>query len=116
MWGKQAGPSNKKAGQPAQLGIVETMSSAPIKNDDGAGLVAVTNHRLEVLILEIKGGKTKVQFVDIAKSEDGIEDLAWSPCGRWLAYVKWLSLATSVIMVCDTQSSQLISRPVNHTL
>ena len=60
---------------------------------------AITNHRRELLILGLAKGKLTV--VDSCAHEEGIQDLAWSPCGRWLAYSIATSASTSVIKVCD---------------
>jgi len=60
------------------LGRVVTMAASPT-----AAQVAVTNHRLELLLVDINAGTLK--HLDSAAYRR-IEQVAWSPDGAWLAY------------------------------
>ena len=122
LWGKHVPPKQKrggagrteraKSGDVANLGIVNEMVAA----DGDEPRVALTNHRLELLIIDPRksGAKWQCQVADTAPHESGIIDLGWSPCGRWLAYTKGTSHATSVICICDTDASSLPCREVTN--
>eukprot|EP00959_Pyramimonas_sp_CCMP1952_P212845 4453955-Pyramimonas_sp.AAC.1 len=47
-------------------------------------MVAVVNERSELLMVDSMTGAVRV--ADFSSQEDGISSLAWSPCGKWLAY------------------------------
>ena len=49
-----------------------------------APLLAVVNHRDELLILDVETGALRI--CDLTEHFPGISDLSWSPCGSWLAY------------------------------
>ena len=49
-----------------------------------APLLAVVNHRDELLVLDAETGDLCV--CDLTEHAPGISDLSWSPCGSWLAY------------------------------
>jgi hypothetical protein len=86
-----------KSGDTANLGIVQTLMASPEAGEDGVEpKVAMTNHRLELLVMSPRrsGGRWQVQVVDTAVHESGITGVCWSPCGRWLAYSKATSEAT----------------------
>lgn len=72
--------------------------------------VALTNHRQELLLVDLKG--RTVETVDRSKA-DRIDGMAWSPDGRYLAYSFATSEVTSHIKVLDTTSGKVreITRP-----
>jgi len=47
-------------------------------------LVAVVNTRGELLLVDT--ATSAVRVVDFSDQEDGVADVAWSPCGCWVAY------------------------------
>ena len=49
-----------------------------------APLLAIVNHRDELLVLDAETGY--LRLCDRTEHAQGIADLAWSPCGSWLAY------------------------------
>ncbi|HET6214896.1 MAG TPA: S41 family peptidase [Micromonosporaceae bacterium] len=62
--------------------------------------VAVANHRNELLLVDLRTDEVSVSRLD--HSEFGrIEDLAWSPDGRWIAYAYEASAQTSVIKLVE---------------
>ena len=66
---------------PWDVGRAIAMRAAP-----SGTLVAVGNHRNEVIVGDVASGEVTV----IDKSEHGrTEDVAWSPDGKWLAYTFW---------------------------
>lgn len=60
------------------LGRVAAMQPSPTANR-----VAISNHRHELLIVDVESGKLTV--VDRSQYEN-MQGIAWSPDGRWLAY------------------------------
>ena len=78
---------------PWDVGRVVTMRAAP-----KGRLVALANHRNEVLVGDVASGKLTV----IDRSDAGrTEDLAWSPDGAWLAYSFWTSPRHCAIKLHD---------------
>lgn len=82
------------------FGRVIEMSPAPA----GADRVALTNHRYELILIDLATGRSR----KIARSpHDRIGGIAWSPDGRWLAYGFADSRRTSRIDLLDTQSGTI---------
>ena len=90
---------------PWDIGRAVAMRAAP-----RGTLVAVANHRNEVLVGDVETGAVTV----IDKSDHGrTEDLAWSPDGAWLAYTSWADArhcAVKLYGVAD-QSATLVTQP-----
>jgi tricorn protease len=62
-------------------------------------LVAITNHRHELLLLDLRQAQPTLRILD--RSEFGeLDGLAWSPDARWLAYGFADTAQTSVIKLC----------------
>lgn len=75
--------------------------------------VAVTNHRNELLLVDLRGETRSVTRVD--HSEFGeVADPAWSADGRWLAYTLPTGPRTSAIAVAEVGTGQTrrVTRPV----
>jgi tricorn protease len=66
-------------------------------------LVAVTNHRLEVIVVDLDKKTSKV--VDTSRFRHP-GDLSWSPDGGWLAYAMSESVRTYSIKIYDTASNR----------
>jgi tricorn protease len=66
--------------------------------------LAFANHRHELFVLDLGGEPRKL---DTSKAWRCI-DLAFSPDGRWLAYVWWPKSSTSIVRIADTESETLI--------
>ncbi|CAN5811892.1 S41 family peptidase [soil metagenome] len=87
------------------LGRVVAMQAAPLGT-----LVAIANHRNEVMIFDVASGTLSV----IDRSEAGrTDDLAWSPDGAWLAYSFQTSLRHTAIKLHDvgTTRTLLVTQP-----
>ncbi len=64
-------------------------------------IVALTNHRNELLVVGLETGNAKV----IERSDfNRINGVAWSPDGRWLAYGFPISSQKTAIKLCDLES------------
>lgn len=87
------------------IGLAREMQISP-SND----LVAISNHRFELLLINLSEGTLKV----LDKSEcNHIGGLNWSPDGKWLAYHCATTNQTSSIKVCNIESLEnyLITPP-----
>jgi tricorn protease len=87
------------------IGRVVAMRAAP-----AGARVALTNHRHEVLLVDVDADTCKV----IDHSECGrSESVAWSPDGAWLAYPFWTSPRHSAIKLHAVASgeSRLVTTP-----
>ena len=82
----------------ADIGRVVAMEAAPVGN-----LVALTNHRNEVVLADVEGGAVQV----IARSDFGrSEQLAWSADGAWLAFPVCVSPRHSAIRLYEITSGK----------
>jgi tricorn protease len=75
--------------------------------------VAVANHRHELLLLDLRGEGPTLTALDHSEF-GGIEDLAWSPDGRWLAYTYPDTARTTAIKLArvDTGETWPVTRPL----
>jgi tricorn protease len=67
-------------------------------------LIAFANHRHELCVLDVDDGSVRV--LDTCPSHR-IEDLAFSPDGRYLAYVWWPAHGTSIIRIAKVRSGKV---------
>jgi tricorn protease len=81
------------------IGRITDMVTSPI--DD---VVAFANHRHELCVFDLDDGKVRV--LDSCPSHR-IEGLAFSPDGRYLAYVWSPALATSIIRIVKIRSGKI---------
>jgi len=87
------------------IGRVMAMRAAP-----RGELIAIANHRNEVLIGNVQSGElTRVDRSDAGQTEE----LAWSPDGAWLAYTFWTDPRHCAIKLLDvaTRQSTLVTQP-----
>ena len=90
----------KKSELQADIGRVVAMEPAP-----AGKLVAVANHRNEVLLVDLE----KDTFKLIARSEYGrASELAWSADGSWLAFPFWTGARSSAIQLYDLKNALLV--------
>jgi tricorn protease len=83
-----------------QRGIGRAISLAAAPKAD---VVAIGNHRYELIVVDLKTGVGRL--IDRSPAMR-IEDLAWSPDGRWLAY-SWSPYAdAAIIKIADTESGE----------
>ncbi len=92
--------------QPA-LGRPEAICPSP-----QAPLLAIINHRAELLILDVDTRVLRV--ADVAPRAGGLADLAWSPCGNWLAYSAATGPDACAVKLLDVRSgtSTVITSPL----
>ncbi len=81
-----------------EFGRVMRLAVSP--TDD---VVAITNHRNEVLVVDLEAGAARV----LDRSDYGeIQGISWSPDGRWLAYGFPFTAQKTAIKLCDVESSE----------
>ncbi len=100
----RAGTRRPKRLMGLDIGQAYGMTVSPKKDE-----VAICNHRLELLLVDLKTGKMK----QIDKSPyESIHGMSWSPDGRWLAYAFASTERTCSIKVCHvaTGKSQFVTR------
>lgn len=93
------------------VGLISELVTAPT-----TGRVAFATNRHQVWVLDadpVGRGPARPRLVDSSPHER-IEDLAWSPDGRWLAYTCPTSIRTSAIRVADAEGGQpfAVTEPV----
>ncbi len=88
------------------IGRVTDMVSSP-----NGSLVAFANHRHDLCVLDVDEGDVRV--LDTCPAHR-IGDLAFSPDGRFIAYVWWPVLGTSIIRVVKVRSGKVhdVSSPL----
>lgn len=85
----------------ASLGRVVELRAAP-RGDH----VALANHRNELWIGDTGNGQLKrADHSDAGR----IDDLAWSPCGGWLAYACWTSGRHRAIRLLELASGRVVA-------
>jgi hypothetical protein len=82
---------------PAILGRPEELAPSP-----EAPLVAVVNHRSALLIIDTESGQ--VRTADTSPESGGIRHLAWSHCGSWLAYTRYVDAELSCVKILDVST------------
>ena len=90
------------------VGRVIALRAAPVGTQ-----VALASHRNELWLGDTAGGDiTRMDASDAGR----IEDLAWSPCGSWLAYAFWTSARHRAIKLLNVASghSSLVTQPEFH--
>lgn len=91
-----------------EFGRVVRLAVSPV--DD---VVAITNHRNELLVANLDDGSARV----LDRSDYGnIEGIAWSPDGRWLAYGFQITSQKTAIKLCNIESGEthFATEPVLH--
>ena len=81
------------------IGRVTDMVASPT-----SAVVAFANHRHDLCLLDLDDGKVRV--IDTCPSHR-IDDLAFSPDGRYLAYVWWPAHGTSIIRIAKVRSGKI---------
>jgi len=82
------------------LGRVAQLEVAPT-----ADRLAVTNHRGELIVVDLTG--TPAARVIDRSAVDQVAGIAWSPDSRWLAYGLRISAETCAIKLCEVETGQV---------
>ena len=83
---------------PAVLGRPEAISPSP-----ESPLLAVVNHRSALLIVDTETGHART--ADQSPESNGICHLAWSHCGNWLAYTRYVDAELSCVRILDVSTA-----------
>jgi tricorn protease len=106
LWADGSAPPRPLAG--LEVGRMVELAVSPT-----ADLVALANHRNELLLADLTGAEPALLTLD--RSDCGqMLGLAWSPDGRWLAYGFCDTPQTSTIKLCRLDSGETTAptRPV----
>jgi tricorn protease len=82
------------------VGQVMALEPSPV-----ADRVAVTNHRHELLLVDLSGAAAELTRIDRSDFAE-IGDVAWSPDGRWLAYGYGDTRHTTAIKLAQVDGGQ----------
>jgi len=93
------GGDEPKALTTADIGRVTELAASPATD-----VVAFANHRHELCVLDLDDGKVRVLDTSPAHR---VVDIAFSPDGRYLAYVWWPSHGTSIVRVVKIKSGKV---------
>ncbi|MGH8928387.1 MAG: S41 family peptidase [Acidimicrobiia bacterium] len=104
--GRDLGRGRKSSVIEGNLGRIRTIDPAPA----GGNLIAVTNHRHEVLVVDVARGSIERLH---RSPYSWIAGTAWSADGRWLAFSAAVTRTTANLFLHDTGSGQThrIGRP-----
>ncbi len=99
------------ASEPKTYTAIEFGRSVSLTVSPTDDVVAITNHRNELIAVDLEAGTSRV----LDHSEFGrIRGIAWSPDGRWLAYGFSFSNQQSAIKLCnlETGKTHFVTDPV----
>lgn len=109
---------------PLRLDHLDTGRATALEVSPTADLIAVANHRNELILVDLtpeksprtsRRKKVPARGRTVDSSEFGvIEDLAWSPDGRWLAYACRDTAQTTAVKLCRVETGETFfaTRPV----
>src|SRR5215472_6221465 len=84
---------------PRVLGGLDVGRLLAVEVAPSTDVVAVSNHRNELLLIDLRGGEPSLRRLD--RSEFGeMSGIAWSPDARWLAYGFRDTAHTAIIKLC----------------
>lgn len=93
----------ENASEPQTFNDIEFGRALSLDVSPTADIVAITNHRNELIVVDLETGKSVV----VDKSDfHHISDTAWAPDGSWLAYGFANTAQTSVIKVCNMENGE----------
>ncbi|MFI6454571.1 PDZ domain-containing protein [Streptosporangium amethystogenes] len=102
--------------EPVRLDHLEVGRATALEVSPTADLVAVANHRNELILVDLapkKPSRTSKKNRGLAQGRTvdssrfgAIEDLAWSPDGRWLAYACWDTAQTTAVKLCRVETGE----------
>jgi tricorn protease len=92
------------------VGRIVSLEASPV-----ADQVAVTNHRHELLLIDLSGDAALLTQLDRSDFTE-ITDVSWSPDGRWLAYAFGDTPHTTAIKLAQTETGEttFATKPLLH--
>ncbi|GAA5059051.1 tricorn protease [Thermocatellispora tengchongensis] len=99
--------------EPRRLDHLDTGRAIELEVSPAADKIALTNHRNELLLVDLTGEEATATVAESGRY-GRVEEPAWSPDGRWLAYTCPDSANTSAIKLYDTAKGETFraTRPV----
>jgi tricorn protease len=97
--------------EPERLATLDIGRAIELLPSPTRNQVALSNHRHELILVDLEAGEAR----QLDRSQHyPIEDIAWSPDGRWLAYTFHSTQRTSCIKLClvETGETWVVTRPV----
>ena len=101
------------ASEPKVYTDIEFGRAASLEVSPTDDMVAITNHRLELLVVDLEASTVRV----LDRSDyERIQGVAWSPDGRWLAYGLTSTGRKTAIKLCNVESGEThaVTDPVLH--
>ncbi len=99
------------ASEPKVYADIEFGRATALQVSPTHDIVAITNHRNELLVVDLESEESHV----VDKSDyESISDIAWSPDGTWLAYSFAHTAQKRAIKLCDmeTGATHFVTEPV----
>ncbi|GIH95513.1 PDZ domain-containing protein [Planobispora siamensis] len=98
---------------PVRLDHLDTGRVTSLEVSPKADLVAITNHRNQLLLVDLAADPVTAAVADSSRF-GAIDDLAWSPDGRWLAYAFPDTAQTAAIKLYRVETGETFraTRPV----
>lgn len=91
------------ASEPRTFPALDPGSVLDLKVSPTEDKIALTNHRQELMMVDLETGDARV----LDKSPyNPMSGFAWSPDGKWLAYSNWLNSQQSAITLCNVESGE----------
>jgi tricorn protease len=84
---------------------IDTGRALQIKASPDASKLAISNHRNELLVIDLKSGKTNLLFQN---NFEMIGDFNWSPDSKWLVSVQSLRIGQKQIVVWNIDNKKLL--------
>src|SRR5450755_1196053 len=91
------------ASEPKVLSEIEFGRAITVSVSPTDDVVAITNHRYELIVVDLESETAQVLDRSTASRIDGV---SWAPDGRWLAYGFALSSRQSAIKLCNVENGE----------
>jgi tricorn protease len=103
------------AAEPTKFSDIEFGRAIDLAVSPTDDMVAITNHRNELIVVDLEAATSRV--VDRSEA-NRIRGIAWSPDGRWLAYGFATSLRKTAIKLCNVETGETyqVTEPVLHDI
>ncbi len=103
------------ATEPTKFSDIEFGRAIDLAVSPTDDMVAITNHRNELIVVDLEAATSQV--VDRSEA-NRIRGIAWSPDGRWLAYGFATSSRKTAIKLCNVETGETyqVTEPVLHDI
>ena len=103
------------AAEPTKFSAIEFGRAIDLAVSPIDDMVAITNHRNELIVVDLEAATSRV--VDRSEA-NRIRGIAWSPDGRWLAYGFATSSRKTAIKLCNVETGETyqVTEPILHDI